>query len=162
AFDLDKVLEMVGGAAATPSADSGCLIDGTCVDPATLGIIASYRHAVGELFFMKDGGGFACTGGLLNDKPGSGTPYLLTANHCFPTQASASSLQVSWDDAPASCNGTAPALDSLPQSNGATLLATSLKSDFTFVKLASVPANRFFLGWTTTAVADGTVLSRLS
>jgi hypothetical protein len=138
------------------------LIDGACVKPATLGIIDSYRHAVGELFFMVDGGGFACTGGLLADLPGSGTPYLLTANHCISTQAAASSLQVFWDYTASSCDGAAPALDSLPQSDGATLLATGLTSDFAFLRLASVPANRFFLGWTTAAVADRTVLSRLS
>ncbi len=37
-----------------------------------------------------------------------------------------------------------------------------MRSDFAFLKLASVPPNRFFLGWTTAAVADGTVMSRLS
>ena len=51
---------------------------------------------------MVNGSGFACTGGLLADLPGSGTPYLLTANHCISTQAAASSLQV--------FSGTAPPL----------------------------------------------------
>jgi hypothetical protein len=150
------------GGVVTPSADTGCIIDGSCVSSSTLGIIASYRHAVGELFFMKDGNGYLCSGGLLNDKASSGTPYLLTANHCFSTQAPASSLQVFWDDETSSCNGAAPPLDSLPQSNGATLLASSLQSDFTFVQLGSVPGNRYYLGWTTAAVPDGAVLSRLS
>jgi hypothetical protein len=150
------------GGVVTPAADTACIVDGSCVGTDTLGIIASYRHAVGELFFMKDGNGYLCSGGLLNDKPGSGTPYLLTANHCFSTQDAASTLQVFWDDVTSSCNGAAPPLDSLPQSNGATLLASSVQSDFTFVQLSSVPGNRFFLGWTTAAVPDGTVLSRLS
>jgi hypothetical protein len=152
----------LSGGPVTPSADSGCLIDGSCVGTGTLSIIAAYRHAVGELFFVVDGSGFACTGGLLNDKLSSGTPYLLTANHCLSTQAAASTLQVFWDYTTNSCNGTTPGLDSLPQSNGATLLATSLRSDFAFLKLATVPPGRFFLGWTTDAVADGTVMSRLS
>src|SRR5258708_3756459 len=152
----------LSGGPVAPSADSGCGIDGACVGTGTRSIIASYRHAVGELFFVVDGSGFACTGGLLNDKLSSGTPYLLTANHCISTQAAASTLQVFWDYTSNSCNGTAPALDVLPQSNGATLLATSVRSDFAFLKLASVPPNRFFLGWTTAAVADGTVISRLS
>jgi len=150
------------GAGVSASGDSGCIIDGSCVTTKTLGIIASYRHAVGELFFMKDGSGYLCSGGLLNDKAGDGTPYLLTANHCFSTQDAASSLQVFWDDETSSCNGAAPPLDGLPQSNGATLLASSLESDFTFVQLGSVPGNRYFLGWTTTAVPDGAALSRLS
>jgi hypothetical protein len=150
------------GGVVTPAADTGCVIDGSCVGTDTLGIIGSYRNAVGALFFIKDGNDYLCSGGLLNDKAGSGTPYLLTANHCFSTQAAASSLQVVWDDVTSSCNGAAPPLDSLPQSSGATLLASNLQSDFTIVQLGSVPGNRFFLGWTTAAVPDGAVLSRLS
>lgn len=180
AFTLDKVVELVraelpgppgqasllGSAAAsatvTPFATTSCLVDGTCVGSGTLASIAAYRHGVGDLFFMKNGAGFVCSGGLLNDTLSSGTPYLLSANHCISAQVVASTLQVFWDYETSSCNGGAPALDSLQQSNGATLLATSVTSDFSFMQLASVPAGRTLLGWTSAPVGDGTVLSRLS
>jgi Trypsin-like peptidase domain len=170
AFDLDQVIEIVhpsslaaGGAAPVfPAADSSCVIDGRCVGAGTLGGIADYRHAIAEFFFVKGGGNFICTGGLLNDTLGSGTPYLLTANHCISTQTVASTLEAFFDDYTSSCGAAAPSLGSLPRSNGATLLATSLTSDFAFLQLASLPANRFFLGWTTAALPNGTELYRLS
>jgi hypothetical protein len=170
AFDLDRVAEILdpGRLGATglepifPSANSSCLIDGSCVGAGTLSNIASYRHAVAQLFFVKNGGTFVCSGGLLNDQPSSGTPYLLTANHCISTPVVAASLEAFFDDFTNSCNGSSPSLDSLPRSNGATLLATSVQSDFAFLQLSSAPAGRFFLGWTTASLADGTEMYRLS
>lgn len=180
AFTLDKVVEIVraelpgppgaasllGSSAATapvtPFANTSCLIDGSCIGAGTLASIGALRHGIGDLFFMKSGDGFVCTGSLLNDTHGSGIPYLLTANHCISTQPSATSVQVFWDYETGSCNGSVPSLDSLPQSNGATLLSTAVTSDYSFMQLVAVPGGRTFLGWTTAKVNDGTVLSRLS
>ncbi|MFP5284514.1 MAG: trypsin-like peptidase domain-containing protein, partial [Thermoanaerobaculia bacterium] len=44
----------------------------------------------------------------------------------------------------------------------ATLLATSASTDFTFIRLSSIPAGRGLLGWTTEPVPAGTLLYRLS
>src|SRR6185369_5117509 len=49
-----------------------------------------------------------------------------------------------------SSGGKAPDLSTLPHSNGSTLLATGEASDFTFVRLNSIPAGRALLGWTAT------------
>src|SRR6185295_18814562 len=57
---------------------------------------------------------------------------------------------------------SAPALDSLPRSVGATLLTTGAASDFTLLRLASLPAGRGLLGSTSDPVAAGTTLHRLS
>jgi hypothetical protein len=164
AFDVDRVLEMVGSSAgATPSAAStSCLVDGKCVNSGTLGIIANYRHAVADLYFVDSGDGFVCSGGLLNDSSNSGTPYFLTANHCISTQVVATTLEAFWDYYTATCNGTAPAFSSLQVTNAATLLATSTTSDFTFLRLSSVPSGRYFLGWQSAAVNNGAKLFRLS
>lgn len=140
----------------------GCIQDASCIGTGTFDAIAAARKAVAHLEFEDGGDLFICSGGLLNDAPGSGTPYLLTANHCFSNQASASSLEAFWDFQTSSCNGAVPNLNSLPRSNGATLLATGESSDFTFVRLNSVPVGRVFLGWTTNVLAAGTVLHRLS
>lgn len=160
-FDVMDVLELVGPAKAldTPS----CLIDGTCVSSATLDVINLYRAAVAHLQYVKSGSGFVCSGALINDKDDSGfIPYMLTANHCFSTQASASSLESFFDYKTTSCGGAFPNINSMPKSNGATLLATGAATDFTFVRLNSTPASRVFLGWSTAALANGTVLHRLS
>ena len=139
-----------------------CVQDATCIDAGTFDAIAAVRKAVAHLGYEIDGDFYICSGGLLNDAQSSGTPYLLTANHCFSDQAAASSLEAFWDFRTTSCNGNVPNLNSLPRSNGATLLATGEASDFTFVRLSSIPPGRAFLGWTTNPVANGTVLHRLS
>jgi lysyl endopeptidase len=162
-FPLDEKGQPVTGAAAAPI-QGACLIDATCVKPSLVGILPDLQKAVGLLDFLDAGGEFECSGGLLNDSRSDGTPYLLTANHCFDNQAAASSLEVFWDFHSSRCGGPAPDLATLPKSSGSTLLATDPTSDFTFVRLADVPPGRFFLGWNAdpAAVHDGTHLFRVS
>lgn len=145
--------------------DTGCIVDSACVDSATLSGVASYRAGVAHIVFSKNGGEFICSASLLNDQDQSGfIPYALTANHCFSSQSSASSLEGFWDYHASSCGGSAPDLGSLPRSNGSTLLATSAETDFSFVRLNSAPAGnngRTYLGWTTTPPADGSLVHSL-
>ncbi len=103
--------------------------------------------SVGYLEFTSGGFEYACTGTLLNNQANDQTPFLLTANHCFDTQAEAQSLRVYWNyntgDSPP--GGT-------PFTDGANLLATGTSSDFTFVRLTgSLPGGLFFSGWDATA-----------
>jgi uncharacterized protein (TIGR03437 family) len=101
--------------------------------------------SVALLQFTQPDGEYLCTGTLLNDAGNSGTPYLLTANHCFNTQRVANSLRAYWffDGA-----GTNP--DNLPRSVGAKLLSTGAASDFTLIELRSAPpAGSRYSGWTT-------------
>jgi hypothetical protein len=152
-------------AAAAPGAapqDSSCFVDASCI-PA----MAVYRAAVADLHFMIGPTAYQCTGALLADRASDGAPYLLSANHCFFTQDSVSSLEAFWDYHTASCNGAVPDLGSLPTSNGGTLLATGdsrTASDFSLIRLLSVPPNRAYLGWNPSAAAvpDGTLLVRVS
>ena len=160
-FDILDVVELVGPGLVENDTPS-CLVDGTCVGNSTLSVIDLYRRAVAHLQYVKNGGSFVCTGGLLNDTNSTGTPYLLTANHCFATQTSATSLEAFFDYKTSSCSGAFPDIETFPRANGATLLATNTGSDFTFVRLNSVPSSRVFLGWSSGTVAAGTVLHRLS
>lgn len=142
-----------------------CLVDSTCVTSGTLDVIDPYRRAVAYLQFMSGGSSAVCTGALMNDTDDStDVPYLLTANHCISTSATASSLELFWDYRSATCNGPAPSGSTLPRSSGAQLLATSASTDFTFLRLNSIPANRVFLGWDPRAssVSPGTRIHRLS
>jgi hypothetical protein len=108
------------------------------------------------------GGGAVCTGTLINDQDSSGTPYMLTANHCFGSQTVVNTLETRWDYQTNSCNGSAPNLESRPRSNGGKLLATSSSTDFTFVRLNSVPSGRGAMGWTTAEISSGTRVHRVS
>ena len=126
------------------------------------------ENAVAYLLYTVGNGTYLCTGGLLNDTANSGTPYLLTANHCFDTQNSASSLEAYFDwtvGCGSSCGTQYFPPGSVSVVNGSTLLATSSNTDFTMVQLSSAaPAGSTFMGWTTSPVAfsSGTNLYRLS
>ncbi|HEX2121101.1 MAG TPA: trypsin-like peptidase domain-containing protein [Thermoanaerobaculia bacterium] len=165
-FRVQQVLELVAPRPSQPKAndDPVCLVDVQCVDTGTLAEVASFKQGVAHLQYVKGTGSFVCSGGLLNDSDPSGfVPYLLTANHCFDSQSSATSLEAYWDWRWASCETVEiPDFADFPRSNGSTLLATSASSDFTFVRLNSAPANRLFFGWTTTAQPNGTKLHRIS
>lgn len=168
-FTVNDVLEIVGAAPrrlinVRQASTVSCLVDEPCVAPGTLGSIDSYRKAIASLEFVKDGSSYLCTGGLLNNTKADGTPYLLTANHCLSTQAVASTLEAVWDYYDGTCLGNTPDRATLPSSQGATLLASSLQSDFTLVRLNSIPGPRSLLGWNADprAVTDGTSLFRLS
>jgi hypothetical protein len=165
-FEIRELVELVAPRAlrtTQPRTEDvpSCLIDATCVASSTFDEISSARAAVAHLQYVKGGNGFVCSGGLVNDKvTESFIPYLLTANHCFDSQASATTLEAYFDYKAAICNGASPSFG-VP-SLGATLLATNSSSDFTFVRLNSIPGGRAFLGWTTAPQPDGTKLHRVS
>lgn len=135
---------------------TSCLIASACVPTSVFSNIAVLQGATAHIRYIRDGGTYVCSGGLLNDRDESGhIPYLLTANHCFSNQGSASSIEAFWDYRESSCGGPVPSLANLPRSNGSTLLATSASSDFTFVRLNTIPGGRYLLGWTTATPPGG-------
>jgi len=150
--------------AASPET-TDCFVDAACVAPGEFGHLESASRAVASLLFRDGLSFFACTGGLLMSTDNSFTPYLLTANHCFDDQSSASSLEAIFNYRNPSCGGPFPGMSSFPRTLGATLLATSATSDFTLVRLAqSPPSGSFFLGWSTEDHSrnGGTSIYRLS
>jgi hypothetical protein len=154
-----------GTLAVPPLASQTCFVDASCVSAAEFANIDLARRAVGQLTFIDGGFSYACTGGLMNSTTGSFVPYLLTANHCFSTQATASSLEAFWQYRTATCNGADPDENLFPRTLGSALLATGETSDFTLVQLSQDPPNdSVFLGWTTDdySHAGGTLLYRLS
>lgn len=161
-FSIVETAEMRPLAAST---EPPCAIDAVCATPATFSPIGEAMSAVAVLIFEISGGMFGqCTGTLLNDTAEDGAPYLLTANHCISTQAEASSLTAYWDYHAPTCGGAVPSLGSVPTSSGATLLANSATSDFSFLRLEAVPPGRAYMGWngSSSAVAKGTTLFRVS
>lgn len=126
-----------------------CRIDATCIETSEFDAIDNVREAVARITFMEDGVGYACTATLLADELYTGTPYLLTANHCFSTAASAASLTAYFDFRTNDCDGTAPSLFELPQVSGSTLLVTAPENDLTLVELSGLPSGDVhFMGWT--------------
>ena len=164
--------DKASGLSVRPRSDA-CFVDRSCVTTADFPLIDQATRSIGQLTFYDDSdptdtGYFVCTGGLLNTTAGSSIPYMLTANHCFANQASATSLEAYWQYRTATCNGPYPDETQFPRTLGSTLLATGAHptaSDYTFVRLSqNPPADSVALGWTTADVsqADGLVLYRLS
>lgn len=172
-FVIDSVVEIVASPmqprmrtnSITPADEATCLIDATCVESSILDVVEPYRRAVAHLQYVTNGSAYICTGGLLNDTDESSViPYMLTADHCFNTQASASSLEAFWDYKTSSCGAAFPDPSTMPRSNGAQMLASSAATDFTFVRLNSIPSGRALLGWDPrpSSVPNGTTLHRIS
>ncbi len=142
-----------------------CFVDVACAqDDATL--IQNLSRAAAQLNFMKNSSFYACSGSLVNvSKTPEVEPYMLTANHCFDSQASASSIEALWDYRPSSCGGTPPDPSTLPRSLGANLLISGVSSDFTLIELVNPPqGTRSLLGWNANmgAIADGTTFYRVA
>lgn len=172
-FRMERVLEIFRlGPDGTPATlpvtagvDDSCLEDATCFGTNTFPGIADARAAIGQMTIISGPFSGVCTGALLNDTvAGSDIPYFLTANHCLSTNSEAASLEVIWNFKTSSCEGSIPNPNSLPMSNGSTLLATGVVSDYTLLRLQSIPGGRTLLGWNAnaSAVTNNTRVHRLS
>jgi lysyl endopeptidase len=123
-------------------------------------------NAVARIYFVSGGVAYGCSGTLLNDAAGSGTPYFLTANHCISTQTEASTLQPYWFDRTSTCGATTSSTTTatLP---GATLLyhsgtTDSVYTDTSFLRLTSLPpSGAVFAGWSTVTPTLGAVAASL-
>jgi len=167
-FSIRRLIQLVAlSAVPQPNDTASCLVDANCVSSSTFPAIDIARHAIGHIE-IPVGNGFVglCTGGLLGDTKQSGTPYFLTAAHCFNDENPAahpdevSGMEVYWEYRTPSCNAPNPTY--LNKTTGAQLLASSTANDYAFFQLSSIPSGRGFLGWTASPVANGTVLNRVS
>lgn len=128
--------------------------------------LAAAADAVAHLQFVDGGSTYICSGAYLAQSGNAPQqPYLMTANHCFSTSASANSLEAFFKFRTGSCDGGCLTRDGVPRVNGATLLATGAipaSSDFTLVRLSGFPAGGArLLGWTAAQVPEGAQLAHL-
>ncbi|MGZ8866844.1 MAG: trypsin-like serine peptidase, partial [Thermoanaerobaculia bacterium] len=165
-FSVNELLELLTSRGAGLPVQSNdqptCLAESAvgCISSGEFQAINAAKRAVGQMEFIRDGSGLVCSGTLITDQQQSNTPYFLTANHCIASQSSASSLETFFDYQFTTCQWAD--FSSLPKVVGSTLLVTSGTTDVTLLRLASVPANRALMGWTTAAASVGTVLHRIS
>ncbi|MFA7488438.1 MAG: hypothetical protein WCY72_10200, partial [Lysobacteraceae bacterium] len=95
-----------------------------------------------------------CSGTLVNNARGDGTPYFLTANHCASTSAHASSIVVYWNYQNSTCRTPGSPASGQPgdgqrtQFNSGTILrATRAASDFTLLEMEDPIDPDFNLYW---------------
>ena len=108
-----------------------------------------WREEINSVGVISTGGSLFCTGAMLNNTSGDGTPYFLTANHCGINTGNAASLVVYWNFQSPTCG--AQSGGSLTQfQTGSVFLAASSTSDFTLVRMDDPvnPAHEVsFAGW---------------
>lgn len=163
-FVVRELIEIVRLASDIEASDSACLVDVACVSSSTFPALDKIKNATAQLSFVKPDGSYVCTGGLISDSTHTGTPYLLTANHCISESTVATTVEARWNYARSACEGPAPSYNSATRTSGATLLAASANSDFSLLRLNSVPGGRWFLGWDARAstLTSGLLLYRVS
>lgn len=143
------------GTAQAKAGESGsCNVDVSC----TTGNDNESR-AVARMVYVKDGAGYLCSGALMNDTRGSGTPYFLSANHCISAQVVASTLETKWFYRSASCGSTSVNAGVQTLRGGATLLYANAGTDTSFMRLNdAVPNGVVFAGWDSrTASGSGNI-----
>jgi hypothetical protein len=170
-FDLVDVGPVTQGFGWSPGsmAKSFCSYNETCVENAGCGTdsaVNDAKDAVAYMLFVKRPFQYACSGGLLNTKTYSGTPYFLTANHCISSDRVASTLEAYFQYW-VSCNQGCPDEWSRPDTTkvlGSSVVATNKTGDFTLLLLDALPAGATLLGWNSAPVAfsNGTNLYRIS
>lgn len=137
---------------------------GSCeVDSACNTSYGSESNSVARMSFVEsDGNAYTCTGTLVNNSRGDGTPYFLGANHCIATQAVASTLQTWWFYRANTCGGAALNPAFTTRTGGATLLYANESTDTAFMRLAATPpTGAVFAGWSVAAPTLGSVAASL-
>ena len=102
--------------------------------------------------------GFVCSGSMITDVPQSGTPYLLTANHCVDGSGSPGTYVFRFNYEASTCAGNSgPTNQSI---TGSVLRASNTASDMALLELNSEPPlsyGTYFTGWDRSGtVADET------
>lgn len=142
-----------------------CTVNGVCAIETNAGLTAA-SNAIAHIQFVVGADTYICSGSYIAQSGNAPQqPYFLTANHCFSTQASASSLEAFFRYRTNGCSGACPTLASMPRVNGATLVATGARPtlpDYTLVRLSGFPTGGASLvGWSFSAPAEGSYLIHL-
>lgn len=116
-----------------PRAAGACQLDANCESQWS-----QEANAVARMVFQSGGNAFTCTGTLMANTSGTGTPYFLTANHCVGNQAEADTVVTYWFYRSTACN-SGVASTPVQVTGGAALLYTSGDSDVSFMRLNQNP-----------------------
>ena len=130
---------------------------GACqINVACTATSSGWENEIRSVCMLVTGGSGFCTGALINNTNNDGTPYILTANHCYSTP-STWVFWFNWQSSTCSNPSSSPTYNSI---SGATLKARSATSDFCLVQMNSSPPSTYhpyYAGWnrTTTAPTSG-------
>ncbi|MHC1774638.1 MAG: PKD domain-containing protein [Lentimicrobium sp.] len=119
---------------------------GSCNNNVACPEAAGWENEIKSSCMLVTGGSGFCSGSLVNNTNNNGTPYILTADHCYSSPGSWV-FWFNWQSATCSNPASSPSYNSL---SGATLKARNADSDFCLVQINSTPPsnyNVYYSGW---------------
>ena len=122
---------------------------GDCNNDVVCPVSAGWDDQINSVAMLVTGSSGFCSGAIINNSAFDGTPYLLTANHCYsdPTDWI---FWFNWHKTTCETNSSDGTASSHDDVSGATLVARNADSDFCLVQLSSAPPtsyNVFYAGW---------------
>jgi lysyl endopeptidase len=123
---------------------------GSCNNNVNCAVGSAWQVEKKSVALILSGGSASCTGALVNNTANDGTPYFLTANHCYSAGATPSWVFVFNHETTGCTGSTGPTNQTI---SGCTLRARRAGSDFCLVELSSVPPanyNVHYAGWDAT------------
>ncbi len=119
---------------------------GACNNNVNCAVGSPWQTEKKSVALILEGGAAICTGALVNNTANDGTPYFLTANHCYGN--SAAGWVFVFNHETAGCTGsTGPTNQTV---SGASLKAKNAGSDFCLLLLNSTPPAAYnvqYAGW---------------
>jgi len=124
---------------------------------------AAWVNQRNSAVMLVSGGNGFCSGALINNTANDGTPYVLTANHCYSDPASWV-FRFQWQSADCANPASSPSFESL---SGAMLRSRRTPSDFCLVEITgglsngTVPQSHlpYFAGWNNSNTAPSSTVS---
>lgn len=119
---------------------------GSCENNVHCPEAATWQNQVRAACMLVTGGNGFCSGSLVNNTSQDGTPYILTANHCYSNPATWV-FWFNWESPDCPNPPSSPPYNSI---SGATLKARYSDSDFCLVQMSSTPPSNFHVyyeGW---------------
>jgi hypothetical protein len=123
---------------------------GSCNNNVNCPVGAAWQVEKRSVALILSGGSASCTGVLVNNTANDGTPYFLTANHCYSSGATPSWVFVFNHETTGCTGSTGPTNQTI---SGCTLRARRAGSDFCLVQLSSAPPQNYnvqYAGWDAT------------
>ena len=164
AVSVGAILHFTDSPFAAKAAAGTCTVSTLCSanDAVLDAAIFERKKSIAKLSFVDNGGGFLCTGTLLNTERFP-APFVITANHCINNAAAAATLSTFWFYEGTACEGGVvnPSFVQVP--GGAQLTFTNYNVDSTLLRMNnSPPAGAVYSAWNRAAVANGTSFVSLS
>jgi hypothetical protein len=130
---------------------------GACQNNVACALAAGWDDEVRSVAKYVTGGSL-CTGALINNTSHDGTPYFLTADHCYDGAPGWWVFWFNYESATCSDPSWSPGYDSV---SGASYRASSSASDFVLLELNAAPPDSYdvyYAGWSRSSSAASSVV----